>query len=65
MKRYKNYVTSFLKSTKNKKTSRSSLRRNLNSKIDSAFLSHVVKDLTENKHIAKDGNTYSLVQHET
>ena len=61
-KRYKNYVTSYLKSTKNKKATRCTLRRNLNSKIDSHFLSHVLKDLVDKKHIAKDGNTYALMQ---
>jgi len=61
-KRYKDHVISFLTSTKNKKATRCTLRRNLNSKLDSGFLSHVLKDLVENKHIAKDGNTYALVQ---
>ena len=61
-KRYKDYVISFLTSTKNKKATRCTLRRNLNSKLNSGFLSHVLKDLTDNKHIAKDGNTYALVQ---
>ena len=64
MKRYKDYVTTFLKSTKNKKATRSTLRSNLNSKLKSAFLSHVLKDLMEKKHIAKNGTTYSLVQND-
>ena len=61
MKRYRDYVIKFLKSTKDKKATRGTLRRNL-VKLESRFLSHVLKDLIENKRLVKSGTTYSLVQ---
>ena len=61
MKIYKDYVIKFLKLTKNNKTTRGTLRRNLG-KLESRFLSHVLKDLIENKRLVKRGTTYSLVQ---
>ena len=61
MKRYKDYITKFLKLTKNNKATRGTLRRNLG-KLESTFLSHVLKDLIENKHLVKSGTTYALVQ---
>ena len=59
--RYKNYVIKFLKSTKQKRATRGTLRRNL-VKLESRFLSIVLKELIENKSIEKKGQTYALVQ---
>ena len=61
--RYKDYVIKFLKSTKQKKATRGTLRRNL-VKLESRFLSIVLKELIENKRIEKKGSTYALVQND-
>ena len=61
--RYKDYVIKFLKSTKQKKATRGTLRRNL-VKLESKFLSLVLKELIESKRIAKRGSTYALVQND-
>ena len=61
MKRYRDYVIKYLASTKDKKATRGTLRRNL-VKLESRFLSHVLKDLIENKQIVKTGTTYALVK---
>ena len=61
--RYKDYVIKFLKSTKHKKATRGTLRRNL-VKLESRFLSIVLKELIENKRIEKKGSTYALVQND-
>ena len=61
IKRYRDYVIKYLNSTKEKKATRGTLRRNL-VKLESRFLSHVLKDLIENKHIVKSGTTYALVK---
>ena len=63
VKRYKDYVLKYLNSTKEKKATRDTLRRNL-VKLESRFLSLVLKDLIENKCIAKRGTTYALVQND-
>ena len=63
MKRYKEYITKFLKFTKNNKTTRGTLRRNLG-KLELTFLSHVLKDLIKNNRLVKNGTTYSLVQND-
>ena len=60
MKRYHDYAINYLTSTKDKKVTRGTLRRNL-VKLESRFLSHVLKDLIENKQIVKTGTTYALV----
>ena len=61
--RYKNYVIKFLKSTKQKRATRGTLRRNL-VKLESRFLSIVLKELIESKSIEKKGQTYALVQND-
>ena len=63
LKRYKDYVIKFLNLTKEKKATRGTLRRNL-VKLESRFLSLVLKDLLENKRIVKRGTTYALVQND-
>ena len=63
VKRYKDYVIKYLNSTKEKKATRDTLRRNL-VKLESRFLSLVLKDLIENKRIVKRGTTYALVQND-
>ena len=63
VKRYKEYVIKFLNSTKQKKATRGTLRRNL-VKLESNFLSLVLKELIESKRIVKRGSTYALVQND-
>ena len=63
LKRYKDYVIKFLKSTKQMKATRGTLRRNL-VKLESKFLSLVLKELIETKRIVKKGSTYALVQND-
>ena len=63
VKRYKDYVIKYLNSTKEKRATRDTLQRNL-VKLESRFLSLVLKDLIENKCIAKRGTTYALVQND-
>ena len=60
VKRYKEHVLKYLNSTKEKKATRGTLRRNL-VKLESRFLSLVLKDLIENKQIVKTGTMYALV----
>ena len=59
----KGYITNFLKSRKNRQASRDTLRRNLG-KLESTFLTHVLKDMIENNRIVKKGTTYSLLQND-
>ena len=61
--RYKNYVIKLFKSTKQRKATRGTLRRNL-VKLESRFLSIVLKELIESKSIEKKGQTYALVQND-
>ena len=61
--RYKNYVIKFLKSTKQGRATRGTLRRNL-VKLESRFLSIVLKELIDNKTIEKKGQVYALVQND-
>ena len=61
--RYKNYVLKFLRGTKNGRATRGTLRRNL-VKLESRFLSLVLKELVENKSIEKKGQVYALVQND-
>ena len=63
MKRYKDYVIKCLNSTKDKKATRGTLRRNF-VKLESKFLSLVIKDLIESKRIVKRVTTYALVQND-
>ena len=59
--RYKNYVLKFLRGTKNGRATRGTLRRNL-VKLESRFLSLVLKELVELNSIEKKGQVYALVQ---
>ena len=61
--RYKNYVLKFLRGTKNGRATRGTLRRNL-VKLESRFLSLVLKELVELKSIEKKGQVYALVQND-
>ena len=61
--RYKNYVIQFLRGTKKGRATRGTLRRNL-VKLESRFLSLVLKELVENKTIEKKGQVYALVQND-
>ena len=63
MKQYKEYITDFLKSKKNKQASRDTVRRNLG-KLESTFMTHVLKDMIENKRIVQKGTTYLLLQND-
>ena len=63
LKRYKDYVIKFLNTTKEKKATRGTLRRNL-VKLESRFLSLVLKDLVQSKRVVKRGTTYALVQND-
>ena len=63
VKRYKDYVIKFLNSTKQKKATRGTLRRNL-VKLKSNFLSLVLKEIIESKRIVKRGSTCALVQND-
>ena len=61
--RYKNYVIKFLRGTKKGRATRGTLRRNL-VKLESRFLSLVLKELVDNKTIEKKGQVYALVQND-
>ena len=59
--RYKHYILKFLRGTKKGRATRGTLRRNL-VKLESRFLSRVLKEMVQNKTIDKKGQVYALVQ---